>query len=132
MKIDLMVSSPLSRTMETAQIIAQEIGFDPAKIVLDERIAEYDVGSFKGKSKKGVTSLQLTAAPGAEDPQRFQERVEACVKELARLPGNLLLVSHNGVGRMLEIIRTNGDPKLFYDGQEHGNAVVKALDWLDR
>ena len=46
LKIDKIVSSPLKRTKETAEIIAKEIGFDVLKIYFDNRVIEYDMGSL--------------------------------------------------------------------------------------
>ena len=38
LKINRIISSPLKRSFETAKIIAEEIGFDSSKIVIDIRI----------------------------------------------------------------------------------------------
>jgi broad specificity phosphatase PhoE len=46
------------------------------------------------------------------------------------LPENILLVSHGGVGRMLETIKENRDIKLFYDFPVYKNASVTKIDWI--
>jgi len=45
-KLDLIISSPLKRTAETAKIVADYCG---VKYVTDERLREYDFGSLNGK-----------------------------------------------------------------------------------
>ena len=77
MKINInqIVSSPLGRARETAEIIAASVGIDPAGIVFDVRLIEYDVGELAGKSTQGVTPAQLVGAAGAEDPVAFRARV---------------------------------------------------------
>jgi broad specificity phosphatase PhoE len=65
-KIDRIITSPLKRAVETAHIIAQEIGFDVSEIITDERIIEYDLGSLSGTPWSPV--INLIEAEGAEDP----------------------------------------------------------------
>lgn len=43
---------------------------------------------------------------------------------------NILMVCHAGVGRMVETIKENRDPELFYDLPAYPNASVVKLDWL--
>jgi len=49
-EIDIIITSPLVRTKETAEIVAGAIGFDTRKIIVDERIKEIDTGVFDGRS----------------------------------------------------------------------------------
>jgi isoleucyl-tRNA synthetase len=48
--IDIIIASPFARTRQTAEIVAEAIGFDTEKIIIDERIKEIDTGVFDGKS----------------------------------------------------------------------------------
>ncbi|MFA5997373.1 MAG: class I tRNA ligase family protein [Candidatus Paceibacterota bacterium] len=48
-KIDLIFVSPFARTRQTAEIVANTIGFDAKNIIVDERIKEIDTGIFDGK-----------------------------------------------------------------------------------
>lgn len=50
LNINLIVSSPLSRALKTAQIIAQEIGYPKNKIILNQLLIERDHGSLEGKT----------------------------------------------------------------------------------
>ena len=129
-KIDKIVSSPSKRALETAQIIAKELGFKNSDIVVDSRIIEYDMGSLSGTPLHEVSSAILVNAKNAEDPEMFRIRVLSCIKELSKLSENILLVSHAGVGRMLETIKKGIDAKLFYDLPPYKNASITKIDWI--
>jgi probable phosphoglycerate mutase len=129
-KIYKIISSPSRRARETAQIIARELSFDPSDILIDDRIIEYDMGTLSGTPWGVISSKVLVGAKDAENPQDFHERVYSCIRELSRLPENVLLVSHGGVGRMLETIRKDGNPELFYDIPVYPNAEVVEVDWI--
>lgn len=130
LKIDKIYSSPLKRAYETAEIIAKEIGFDTSKIITENRIIEYDMGSLSGTPWHTISSTILVGAENAEDPEMFRNRVCACVEELSILPENILLVSHAGVGRILETVKEGIDAKLFYDLPAYKNASITKIDWI--
>lgn len=131
--IHLIISSPLSRTVETAQIIADEIGYDRTKIKLDSRLKEYSVGEGEGKPFVGLTASDLISFPGAENPELFARRVRAALRDASAERGTVLVVGHGGVSRLIECLRSGKDPKWFYDMPKHHNAVVVELDlgWLE-
>lgn len=131
-KIDSIVASPLSRTLETAKIIAEKVGFDSRHIQVDPRIKEYDIGSGKGMKAEGMTATQMVALPGAEDPKVAAARIKACLIDIARQEGTTLIVAHGGVGRIIECLRTNRDPAEFYDlpGYPNAHAIELDLSWL--
>lgn len=132
-KINRIIASPLNRTRETAEIIAEEVGIDKNRIKFDPRFREYDVGAGAGLSQKGMTSAQLVALPGADDPYKFATRIKQALLDLAQEEGAILVVSHGGVGRFIECLRTNRDPAEFYDlpGYPNAHAVQLDLSWLD-
>lgn len=127
MVINLIVSSPIERAKETAEIIARAIGFDVSKIQYDARLAEYDMGALSGKPKKGVSPRQRTSADGAEDPKVFQNRVMTCMQEIASLPGNTLVVGHAGVAGIIEATRLGSDLRDFYN-EGYPNAQIVQLN----
>jgi len=129
-KIDKIYSSPLKRAYETAEIIAKELGFNASDIFIDNRVIEYDMGSLSGAPWNTISSQILINAENAENPQAFHDRIISCLKELNKFPGNVLLVSHGAVGRMLETIRENKDVKLFYDSPVYHNASITKIDWI--
>lgn len=127
-KIDRIISSNLKRSSDTAQIIAKIIDFDPAKVEPDERLREYDGGSFAGQPEKDVSSQRLVQAPGAEDPHEFQARVAGALNPLKTSTDTILIVSHAGVGRMVETIKRGADPALFHDLPSLQNGEMIKLD----
>ena len=56
-KIDMIFSSPLIRTKDTAEMIATEIGFDKNEIIFDDRITETKTGIINGQSVKEYQKL---------------------------------------------------------------------------
>jgi len=57
--IDMILSAPHIRTMETAEIIADELGFDRNKITKGLKLVERDFGDFNGKLKSEVDMFVL-------------------------------------------------------------------------
>lgn len=131
LKIDKIISSSLKRTKETAEIIANEIGFDIQKVSFDKRVIEYDMGSLTGTPIHKISSLVLTSAENAENVDNFRSRVVECIKELSKIQENILIVSHAAVGRILETVRENMEAKLFYDLPAYPNASVTKIDWIN-
>lgn len=129
-KIDKIFSSPLKRAYETAEIIAKELGFNTSDIIIEKRIIEYDMGSLSGTPWHTISSSILVSAKNAEDTEKFRSRVCSCVEELSKLPENILLVSHAGVGRVLETVREGIDANLFYDLPPYKNASITKIDWI--
>ena len=130
LRIDKIISSPLKRALKTAEIIAKELGFDLSEIIVDDHIIEYDMGSLTGTKAEKISSLLLTTAKEAEDPQLFCDRVCSYIKELSESPENILIVSHAGVGRMLETVKEGKESNMFYDIPAYGNASVTKIDWI--
>ncbi len=131
-RIDRIVSSPQKRTMETAQIVAKELGYDIEKIIPDPRVMEYDMGDITGTPWHEVSSQQMISGGGAENPQYFLKRISSCVEDLQKLDGNTLLSSHGGVGRVLESIKQGVKVENFYDIPVYKNATVIELDWIEK
>jgi broad specificity phosphatase PhoE len=48
-------------------------------------------------------------------------------EELSRSQEKVLIVSHAGVGRMIETIKYGKDPKLFYDIPAYPNASINEV-----
>ena len=127
---DVIITSPMKRALETAEIIAQKINFI-SPLIQDTRIAEYDMGSLTGTPIKNISSKLLVSATEAEHPDDFHERIFSFLNEYSKSPEDIIVVSHAGVGRMIESIRLNLDSKLFYDLPSYPNATVIPLDWLE-
>jgi len=99
-KIDLIFSSDLLRTKQTAEILTKETG---AKIIFDKRLREYNVGIFNGKDPKLAwehleKSGNLVSAklPKGESIIDLRKRVVNFLKEINNKyqDKNILIVSH--------------------------------------
>ncbi len=129
-KIERIISSPLKGALETAEIITRELGLPLDMIEIDNTITEYDMGTLTGTPIHKISSSALTMAKEAENPYIFRDRVFFCFKGLTERRQNVLVVSHAGVGRILEALKQNKDAKLFYDIPAYGNASVTLIDWI--
>jgi broad specificity phosphatase PhoE len=130
--ITKIVSSNLIRAQQTAEIVASRLGI--RDVTTDDRIAEYDMGALTGTPNQAITSHELTSAEGAENPALFKTRVLEALRQYNAEKGTVLLVSHAGVGRMIEALRMDIDPDNFYDIAPYPNAqaVKLSLDWLEK
>lgn len=113
MHFDKIYASPLQRAYKTAEIIADEIGNDkPEK--LDDLI-EREFGIMTGKSHTQIEKLcfpnileteTITYFLSPEGAETFPELIERAKRLLRDLnvkhkDGNILLVSHGDIGKML-------------------------------
>ncbi len=130
LNIDTIISSPLIRAHETAKIVGSIIGY-AKEILIDPRITEYDMGNLTGTPTFEITSKRMIAAENAEDIKHFVKRVHEFLDEYKKKDGNILMVAHAGVGRLIETIKTNMAAELFYDLPPYPNAAVVKLDWLE-
>ena len=128
--IDRIVTTSLARATETAAIIADVIKCPIVET--DDRLLEYDMGDLTGTPNRAITSAELIAAAGAEDPNAFNARVLSALRDYAGTQHNILLVSHAGVGRIIEANRHHTPAEKFYDFPAPPNAKVIELDldWL--
>lgn len=86
-KIDIIYSSPLKRTMETAKEINK---FHKLKIITDERLEEYK---------------------NEEDKEEFIQRCKSFLDEVEKKDKKILIVSHGGVILTLLAISTGNRKK---------------------
>jgi broad specificity phosphatase PhoE len=101
---------------------------DNAEIIIDERISEYDMGSLTGTPIRKVTSHELISAKGAEEPGKFMGRVHDLIKEIKKIDGPVLIISHGGVGRIIEAKKRGIPAENFYDLDCYSNAQIIELD----
>lgn len=98
MTFDKVISSPLRRAKETAEIL----GFQP--VIIEERMTERDFGEFEGLSIKDFDADQFwsyksnTSYRQAENIRDFFHRVYACLDEIKQTSKDedILIVSHTG------------------------------------
>lgn len=114
-KFDLIISSPLLRTKETAEIAAESIGLSKESIIYDERIAEVNTGDFSGCSVETYRSY-------------FTSTLEKFTKPTPK--GETLSEMKQRIGDFLyDIDKTYKDKKILIVAHEYSvwlmNAVAK-------
>ena len=102
--LDLILTSPLSRVRDTAEIIAARLD---VPIEVDELLLERDVGSLSGEPvnrheelvshRPFTTPYQSFSGDGEGDWQLFLRAGQVLSNLLQRKPGSYLLVSHGGL-----------------------------------
>jgi len=109
-EIDTIVSSPMSRTRETAGIIATVIGYKQENIQLNKLFVERSYGPYEKISfKEFVKEYENNnLLDGVETTEELYERVARSFDWLRQLDGErILLVTHGSVGRMIILLSQN-------------------------
>lgn len=110
--VETLYSSPLSRALETAQVIGQAIGREP---VLDNRLVELNYGAWEGQTfeeiKRAAPAVYQAwdsdpgslAPPEGETGEHLIARVTPFLAELAQRhqAGDVVVVCHKTVCRLL-------------------------------
>lgn len=108
--IELMVCSPMQRTVDTARIIANEIGYNPDKIVKKQEFIERNVGQFSNRPHhEYVAVMQENTDPdGVESTQEMVARVKrgfGWIRE--QKAQRVAIVAHGGVSRIVRVLSEN-------------------------
>jgi len=144
-KIDIIISSPLQRAKNTAELIAKEIWFE-WNIIEDERLIEQYAWIFSWMSHEEIRQyakkefwLDLGTIAETreffknwkynkkEDIHDFDNRVSACIKEIKGKYSwkNVLIVAHSWTYRPINKVLNNlSDQEAFYDLPSVPNATI--------
>lgn len=96
--IDRIIVSPMERAVQTAEIIADEIGFPRDKMTISDLLMERDFGPLEGTPYEP----HLGDEDGVEPIEDLIERAQEAYRLLLDLPEeNIVVVSHGAVGRAL-------------------------------
>ena len=102
---DCIITSPLKRAQETAQIIADGIGYAKSDILTSDLLVEVQTGTLEGTPwsaywDKGLTYANLGDIKDAETIEALQQRAAQALSYVKTLPyENILVVSHSCFGR---------------------------------
>ena len=128
---DVILTSPLTRARQTAEIIARQNGF--SEIVEQELLIERSFGEAEGLSHEQWRAKysNLDEIPGGESRTQLAERskllLETFSKELAGK--RVLAISHGALIRALLSIASNNE--LPRDGERLGNASLNVVKHSD-
>ena len=104
------VASPLSRTVETAQLARREIGLEEDVFTRDERLKELAFGRWEGLTWKEIRQSDpqraamrekdkwLTEPPEGESYGLLSQRLSPWLQSVS---GEWVVVAHGGVARVL-------------------------------
>jgi uncharacterized phosphatase len=128
---DLVLTSPLGRARETAEIIAEQAGFD--QILKMDLLIERSFGEAEGLDydqwKAKYSSLD--EIPGGESRTELIQRSQALLDTIEKNhPGKrILAISHGALIRTLLAISSNNE--LPRDGERLGNASLNVVSHLE-
>lgn len=131
-QFDLVVSSPMLRARETAETIVGVIEQSPRLVVLDD-LRERDLGEMEGKSYADAPRYNgnyedVEATPGLEPIEALAERAAKVLEDLKERPEQrILIVCHNGIGRMLRTVAHEGKPLDLYKQPRLDHAIIYEL-----
>lgn len=132
MTFDRIISSPLSRALDTAKIIAEANDYPIKAITIVDALKEKASGTLELQSREVVydtTEAQMAAA-GGEDAAMFCARVKYALDYIHGITSDaesVLIVAHAGIYKAATIIaRDEQDPTAIY-----GEPIPKNATLLD-
>jgi uncharacterized phosphatase len=128
--IDLIVSSPLIRARQTAEIIAEQIGYPKEKILYSDLLKERNYGDLQQKPYSASDGIDFEDVPNIELAGHLVQRAAQAEYLRAIEADNILVVGHGTFGRALqqEILNDHSAPIEVPISQEIPNAQV--VRWL--
>lgn len=129
LSFDQVISSPLERARETAEIIARTIGYAEGAIIDEPLVIERYCGSLEGKKKSetGPLTDEVIAKCGAETDDQLRERARQFLEKISGQSGHVLVVSHNGFGQRLRSVIEGTDPSAVWQLPKIPNAELIEL-----
>lgn len=120
--IDRIVVSPMQRTIQTAEIIADHLGIPKDQLIISDLLMERDFGPLEGTPYQPHLGNQA----GVEPISELIERAREAFAMLKAMPeDNIVVVSHGAIGRAL---RHCADPDTpFRPSKGFDNAKVVRL-----
>jgi broad specificity phosphatase PhoE len=129
----LIVTSPMGRAMETAHIVASRIGYPQENIVVLPELRERNLGNVEGATyarapQHNGNYEDAENVPGVEPIGDLCARMQDVLRQLRERPEqHILVIAHNGCGRMLKVALRNGQPMDMYKEPRTENAVIYQL-----
>jgi broad specificity phosphatase PhoE len=131
LQFDVILVSPLPRTQQTAQLIAEELGHPMQALETINELVERDWGSMTGTphiSRLGssVAPDYLEAASGTEKLAALQDRAARVLAQLRERPEeHILVVGHGAFARALRRVLTNRPATEEYDAEARARIYLQ-------
>jgi broad specificity phosphatase PhoE len=128
-RFDAIVSSPLRRAVQTAEIIRDHLAPNLA-IETNRDFMELDIGEATDGPDPHYLAMERAhiIPPGGETYQHFMDRVQHGLSTLKHRPGPILLIAHEGIGQIIDCI-VRGRPASEFSRQNGlGNAQFKIVE----
>lgn len=131
---ELIISSPLKRARQTAEVIAEQTG---RPVQFDERLMERDFGGLQNQPYDRLRCLPGSGLPDffcdaygeyqVEPMADMLARVSDFLSEIAGWPDTrLLVVAHGGIGYVFDqLLKPTAQPQVAANGQVHHYFVEK-------
>ena len=126
---DAIVSSPLSRAVESAEILAECMGLARDTIVADEGLIERDFGDVDGMTKAELKAYRARGGNEHQEPlYRVRERMMRTILAYARKNDkkHIVLISHSAAIKSV-FVRLYGKPEL--QRKQTKNAGVSIIEY---
>ena len=131
-------TSPLDRALQTAEIIAQGIDYPSRKIIIEERLNDFNLGEISGtfgwdkvaeifpeQAKLRLEDPMRFHPSGGESGAEFEARLRSLLEELMGDGTLKLMVSHGIVNKFIRGILKNLSGKEIIDLGESQNAIYR-------
>ena len=126
---DAIVTSPLSRAVESAEILAECMGLARDAIVADEGLIERDFGDVDGMTKAELKAYRARGGNEHQEPlYRVRERMMRSILTYARKNDkqHIVLISHSAAIKSV-FVRLYGKPEL--QRKQTKNAGVSIIEY---
>ena len=126
---DAIVTSPLSRAVESAEILAECMGLARDTIVADEGLIERDFGDVDGMTKAELKAYRARGGNEHQEPlYRVRERMMRSILTYARKNDkqHIVLISHSAAIKSV-FVRLYGKPEL--QRKQTKNAGVSIIEY---
>lgn len=141
--IDIIISSPFARTLQTATLVAAQLGLTEENIITDERICEWNVGAqFNNKPLDEYFNVRNSNEDRygfkAEDGESYADIIKRSGEFIYDMEQKyqgktILIISHGAVTRAIELLANGLSIKNLFEQtreyQNFGNAEVRKIDF---
>jgi isoleucyl-tRNA synthetase len=137
--ITTIVASPITRTQETARIMAEELGIDPSQIMTDTRLAEVHLGEKDGvplpewEAVFGMLSDKFNKSMlGGETYTEVHKRVGEFLFDIeSRYTGKNILVVTHGTPAWLMTEIASYTPLAKVKERQHRGSIFETAGWKE-